>query len=249
MELITMKIADIIPYENNPRINEQAVEAVKESIRQCGYVAPIIVDENNVILAGHTRIKALQSMGEKQTEVIVRRGLTDEQKKKYRILDNKTAEIAEWDFDKLEIELEDLDFDGFDFGFDDLDFEDEEEKPAENIYTSKVDIPQYEPSGEDVQLADCVEQVKYEELMQHIKVSHVSDDEKMFLLLAAARHLCFNYKKIADYYAGKASKEMQELMEESALVIIDYNDAIKNGYAVLRKTVTDLMTEDGYGEE
>ena len=63
MELVTMKLSDIVPYENNPRINNQAVEAVKESIRQCGYVAPIIVDEYNVILAGHTRLKALLSMG------------------------------------------------------------------------------------------------------------------------------------------------------------------------------------------
>ena len=63
MELITMNLADIIPYENNPRLNDQAVEAVKQSIKQCGYVAPIIVDENNVVLAGHTRLKALVSLG------------------------------------------------------------------------------------------------------------------------------------------------------------------------------------------
>lgn len=249
MELVTMNITDIIPYENNPRLNDQAVEAVKESIKQCGYVAPIIVDENNVILAGHTRLKALKSLGREQAEVIVRKGLTEKQKKKYRLLDNKTNEFADWDLDKLEIELEDLDFEGFDFGFGLEDLAEVEEPPAENIYTSKVDIPQYEPSGEDVSLADCVDKEKYELLMKHIKDSSISDDEKFFLILGAARHLCFNYKKIADYYAGKASPEMQKLMEESAMVLIDYNDAIKNGYAVLRKTVTDLMTEDGYDEE
>ena len=117
MELVTMNISDIKPYPNNPRINDGAVEAVKESIKQCGYIAPIIVDENNVVLAGHTRLKALKSLGREQTEVIVRRGLTEEQKRKYRLLDNKTGEFAEWDFDKLEEELDGLDFDGFDFGF------------------------------------------------------------------------------------------------------------------------------------
>lgn len=118
MELKTMSLSDIHPYPNNPRKNKAAVEAVKESIRQCGYVAPIIVDENYVILAGHTRYRALKSLGGGQIQVIVREGLTEDQKRKYRILDNKTNEFAEWDLDKLELELDGLDFEGFDFGFD-----------------------------------------------------------------------------------------------------------------------------------
>lgn len=118
MELVKMKLADLVPYENNPRKNDQAVDAVVESIKQCGYVAPIIVDEENVILAGHTRYKALVKLGRKDVEVVVRAGLSDEQKRKYRILDNKTNEFAEWDFSKLEAELDGLDFGSFDFGFD-----------------------------------------------------------------------------------------------------------------------------------
>lgn len=117
MEIVNLKLSDIHPYHNNPRINDQAVDAVAESIRQCTYVAPIIVDENHVILAGHTRYKALKKLGHEEAEVIVKSGLTDEQKRKYRLLDNKTAELAEWDFDQLETELDGLDFDGFDFGF------------------------------------------------------------------------------------------------------------------------------------
>lgn len=118
MELVKMKLADLVPYENNPRKNDKAVDAVVESIKQCGYVAPIIVDEENVILAGHTRYKALVKLGRKDVEVVVRAGLSDEQKRKYRILDNKTNEFAEWDFNKLEEELAGLEFGGFDFGFD-----------------------------------------------------------------------------------------------------------------------------------
>lgn len=117
MELVKMKLADLIPYENNPRKNDQAVDAVVESIKQCGYVAPIIVDEENVILAGHTRYKALVKLGRKDVEVVVRAGLSDEQKRKYRILDNKTNELAEWDFEKLEKEMADLDFPDFSFDF------------------------------------------------------------------------------------------------------------------------------------
>lgn len=116
-QLVRMRLADITPYENNPRHNDNAVEAVKESIKQCEYIAPIIVDEDSVILAGHTRAKALAELGKTDADVMVVSGLTDEQKRKYRLLDNKTNELASWDIDKLEIELEDIDFDGFDFGF------------------------------------------------------------------------------------------------------------------------------------
>lgn len=116
-EYLKLNIKDITPYGNNPRHNDGAVAAVKESIKQCGYVAPIIVDEDNVILAGHTRHKALKSLKRTEVEVLRISGLTEEQKRKYRLLDNKTNELAEWDFDLLGAELEGLDFDGFDFGF------------------------------------------------------------------------------------------------------------------------------------
>lgn len=117
-KLSTMRMDDIRPYPNNPRKNDGAVDAVAESIRQCGYVAPIIVDENGVILAGHTRYKALQQLGYKATDVLIKSGMTEEQKKKYRLLDNKTGELAGWDFVMLEDELSGLNFDGFNFGFD-----------------------------------------------------------------------------------------------------------------------------------
>lgn len=116
MQLEERKLMDIFPYENNPRKNDEAVDAVAESIKQCGYIAPIILDENGVILAGHTRYKALQKLGYEKANVIVVKGLSEEQKRKYRILDNKTSELAGWDYDLLAEELKGLDFDDFDFG-------------------------------------------------------------------------------------------------------------------------------------
>ena len=92
-----------------------AVNAVAESIRQCSYITPIIVDEKHVIIAGHTRYKALMALGDSEAECLVCDGLTEEQKKKYRFLDNKTGEKAAWDLMKLEVELEGLDLEGFDF--------------------------------------------------------------------------------------------------------------------------------------
>ena len=130
MQLVTKKLSEIRLYERNPRKNAAAVDAVIESIQQCGYVAPIIVDEGGVILAGHTRYKALKKLRRKEAEVIVREGLTEEQKRKYRLLDNKTSELADWDLDLLAGELE-----GLDFGDLDMDWglgTDEEEHPEED---------------------------------------------------------------------------------------------------------------------
>lgn len=117
-ELVRMKLADLVPYENNPRHNEAAVDATIASMQQCGNIDPIEVDENNVILSGHTRRLALLKMGYEESDVIRVTGLNEHQKKKYRLLANKTNEFAGWDFNKLEEELDGLDFEGFDFGFD-----------------------------------------------------------------------------------------------------------------------------------
>lgn len=119
MELRKVPLKSILPYPNNPRKNDGAVDAVAESIKQCEYIAPIVVDEDMVILAGHTRYKALKKLGRTEAEVIIKEGLTQEQKRKYRLLDNKTSEFADWDFNVLGEELEGLDFEDFDFGFDD----------------------------------------------------------------------------------------------------------------------------------
>ena len=120
MELKKVSIEQIIPYESNPRHNDNAVDAVAESIRQCGYCAPIVVDEDMVVLAGHTRLKALKQLGWAGVSVCVVSGLTSDQKRKYRLLDNKTNELASWDFERLEKELEGLDFEGFDFEFEEI---------------------------------------------------------------------------------------------------------------------------------
>lgn len=115
MELVKLRVGELRPYQNNPRYNDDAVLAVEESIEQVGYITPIIVDENKEILCGHTRWKSLDNLAHDEIECIMVKGLTDEQKKKFRLLDNKTAEIADWDYEKLMNELEDLDFGDFDF--------------------------------------------------------------------------------------------------------------------------------------
>ena len=120
MQIIERNIRDIIPYENNPRKNEAAVEVVMKSIRDFGFKVPIVVDKDGIIVTGHTRLKAAQRLGLSTVPVIVAEDLSDEKIKAFRLADNKTAEYAEWDLEKLEQELrelQDLDIDMDEFGF------------------------------------------------------------------------------------------------------------------------------------
>ena len=119
MEIINKKISDLIPYEKNPRKNKEAVKYVANSIKEFGFKNPVLIDKNNVIIAGHTRYKASKKLKLKEVPCIYVDDLTDEQIKAFRLADNKVAEYAEWDFDFLGEELNNIiDLDMVDFGFD-----------------------------------------------------------------------------------------------------------------------------------
>lgn len=116
----------------------------------------------------------------------------------------------------------------------------------EGTYTKKISIPQYTPANKMPHISEMCNYDKYSKLLAEINSSTVTDDEKKFLKLAASRHIVFNYSKIADYYAH-TSPEMQSLMEKSALVILDIDDAIANGYVKLSKDIERIMAESGKG--
>lgn len=116
IKIVEKQTTDLIPYENNARINDDAVEFVANSIKEFGFKNPIIIDNNNVIIAGHTRLKAAEKLGIKKVPCIVADDLTEEQIKAFRIADNSTAQIAEWDMTKLQAELDAIDFDMSSFG-------------------------------------------------------------------------------------------------------------------------------------
>lgn len=125
MEVKLVKIAEIKPYDRNPRNNDGAVDAVAASIKEFGWQQPIVVDRYGVIIAGHTRYKAAQKLKCKEVPVVVAENLTDEQVKAYRLADNKTGELAGWDFSALEEELAGLaEIDMSQFGFADPEAED-----------------------------------------------------------------------------------------------------------------------------
>ena len=121
MEVKNIKTKALKPYSNNPRNNARAIEPVKESILKFGFKVPLVIDKNNVIVCGHTRFYASKEIGLETVPCIIADDLTDEQINAFRLVDNRTSEFAEWNFDKLAEELSELsDFDLNSFGFDDL---------------------------------------------------------------------------------------------------------------------------------
>ena len=148
--LITVSLEEVKPYENNPRKNDKAVGPVAESIFQTGYNNPIIVDEDMIILAGHTRLKSLKKLGEKTVQVLQVEGLTKEQKKKFRLLDNKAGEYSGWDYVALMEEMVGLDWEGLELDWGLNGYEDEqdmEDEPEEDEGT--------EPDGKMCKCPDC----------------------------------------------------------------------------------------------
>lgn len=178
MKIEMIKISELIPYENNPRLNKDAVERVARSISDFGFQNPIILDENFVIIAGHTRHKAAINLGLEEVPCIVAKNLSDEQVKSFRIADNKTSEFADWDIELLITELEELDLSGLGIdttGFDLVDLEkmklqmfeeDEPEKDDDDKDDDKekTGIIQY-----NIIFNTEVEQTIWQEFLLHIK--------------------------------------------------------------------------------
>lgn len=118
MNIINIPIAKIKPYKKNPRKNDHAVDAVAASIKEFGFLVPMVIDKNNEIVCGHTRYKAAKSLGMKEVPCVIAEELTEDQIKAFRLADNKVGEIAEWDMDLLPLELADIVMPMNDFGFD-----------------------------------------------------------------------------------------------------------------------------------
>lgn len=126
MQIESINIDDLKPYKNNPRNNDESVEYVARSIQKFGFKVPIVIDKNNVIVTGHTRLRAAKKLGIKKVPCIRADDLTDDEIKAFRIADNRVSEFSTWDYDKLEIELDDIDLDMGDFGLEFSTFLDED---------------------------------------------------------------------------------------------------------------------------
>ena len=117
MKIFDIEIKRLREYENNPRKNDKAVDKVAASIREFGFKVPIVIDGNNVIIYGHTRLRAARKLGLDVVPCIIADDLTDEQIRAFRLADNKTSEFADWDIERLDEELAALEMDMSLFGF------------------------------------------------------------------------------------------------------------------------------------
>jgi hypothetical protein len=245
-------IEKLIPYARNSRTHSsEQVDQIAASIKEWGWTVPILVDEAGGIIAGHGRTMAAKKLGIKTVPVIIASDWSEAKKRAYVIADNKLALNAGWNDEMLKTELKELQELNFNlnltgFNSDELEeiFKDDEEiSDFDNPYTTKIQVPTYEPVGEKPSLEELYDDKKAKELVSQIRESNLSDKEKDFLIAAASRHIVFNYAKIANFYAH-SSEESQELMENSALVIIDFNKAIENGFVKLTEELSDILGTD-----
>ena len=188
MDIKVQKTEDLIPYEKNPRHNEGAITAVAKSIEKFGFKVPIVVDASNVIVNGHTRLKAAKYLGLKEVPTIIADDLTPEQIKAFRLADNKVGEIATWDEELLNAELDeladlDLDFDMTEFGFDLPDIEGEEVEVIEDEFEEELPAEPISKLGDIYQLGrhrlmcgDSTNSLEVEKLMGNKKADLLITD-------------------------------------------------------------------------
>ncbi|HAP5359966.1 TPA: ParB N-terminal domain-containing protein [Enterococcus faecalis] len=186
MDIKVQKTEDLIPYEKNPRHNEDAITAVAKSIEKFGFKVPIVVDASNVIVNGHTRLKAAKYLGLKEVPTIIANDLTPEQIKAFRLADNKVGEIATWDEELLNAELDelaDLDFDMTEFGFDLPDIEGEEVEVIEDEFEEELPAEPISKLGDIYQLGrhrlmcgDSTNSLEVEKLMGNKKADLLITD-------------------------------------------------------------------------
>lgn len=241
-------------HKNARRRTDRSAMLIAESLKRYGAARSIVIDEDNRILAGNGTIEGAKQAGITNVRIIdaegdeviaVRRsGLTEDEKVGLALADNRTSDLSEWDgamlyqlsqehdtetwFDKNELnELIGLD----------------QESDEDSPYTNKTIAPLYDPTGTQHKPEHLCDVTRTNRLLADIELADIPDDIKGFLKLAAHRHTAFNYSKIADYYAT-ATKEVQKLFEQSALVIIDFDQAIENGFVRLDKHVEKAFKQD-----
>lgn len=228
----------MIPYARNPRKNDHVVDDIAAAIREFGFRVPILAKADGTIVDGHLRWKAAKKLGLSVVPVLLADDLTETQIKAFRLSVNKMADKPEWDYDLLKLELEDLQVDEFDLALTGF-TEDElvelltgspDSEGLDDNYSRKIVAPIYEPKGDKPPVDSLFDDEKTRQLISAIdSAEDLPGDVAEFLRHAARRHTVFHFARIAEFYAH-APPHLQELMEDSALVIIDFQKAIENGF-------------------
>jgi hypothetical protein len=239
---------------NHPRnVRQGDIGAISESLKDNGQYRPIVVQSSTGhVLAGNHTLKAAKALGWKEIAATFV-DCDDERALRILLADNRTNDLATYDDNALADLLKELasteqGLSGTLYDGDDLDrllqdLAHEGIDLSESMFTQKVNIPQYDIVGEEPNINDLVDTTRAEKLTQEIQQADIPQDVKNFLTAATWRHARFNYRKIAEFYPHQ-TKEIQQLMEQSVLVIIDADDAIANGYAQFHNTISELIEED-----
>lgn len=240
---------------NYRKHSERNKQLINKSLKDLGAGRSILIDNQNEIIAGNgvfeqarelnIPIKVIETDGS-ELIAIKRNDLSteDDKRKRLSIMDNSASDSSEFDFELLSEDFNQSELLEMGINIEDLETlgDSELESLEDDTYTKVINPPQYEIKGESPSLNECCDIGKAKELIKEISESSLTQEQKDFLTFAAYRHLSFNYINIAEYYAH-APKEMQELMEKSALVIIDYENALKNGYVKLNKQLLELFND------
>jgi hypothetical protein len=253
-----LKLHKIKSNPNNPRIikNDKFKKLVNSIINSPGFMElrPVILDVDSMVIGGNMRLKAHHHLNRKEiwTDMFTIEmsdkmnvlALEEGRKTKtyleycqaFTIKDNVSS--GEWEWDILGNEWDSVLLN--EYG---LDVWENQDDIKEEIYSKNINIPTYEPKNEKPKAHELFNTDKVEELIDKIKPLRLNNMEQAFLIYGAYRHTVFDYSKIADYYAH-SSKEVQELMEDSALVIIDFKKAIENGYVQMTEYLMEIQKDD-----
>lgn len=239
---VFVSINDLVPYKRNPKKHEvQDINLIVKSIERNGWGDPLLVcPETNEILSGNGRYLAAKKLGLEEIPVVYApEGLSEKQKADMVIANNKLVEVSGYN-DNLEILMGMFELNPEDFV---VNMESDKEKKEEEEFKFDNNIPQYQIKWEDVNIDECFGSEITDKLIQEINDSGLGDKEKRLLIIGAYRRAVLNYRKIAEYYASKATEEMQNLMEKMGLVIIDYDNAIANGFSTLTEELSDMIDD------
>jgi hypothetical protein len=254
MKLETLPIKKLTPDRKNARKHDdENLRILAQSLEKFGQRKPIVITEANEVVAGNGTLEAAKKLGWLEIEVVrVPNDWSSEMVRAFAIADNRTAELSEWNTEELNAQLLELEGSGWqleDFGFVAVESaEAQKNNQEENAYNQSVKIPQYEIVGEKPGLLELVDNSKTLSLQKQVEKTNLPEDVKEFLKLAAYRHTVFDYRKIAEFYAYMPA-EIQKLFEDSALVIIDLQDAIANGFTNFTNTIAELRREDSNEDE
>lgn len=235
-KIIHRAVSDLVPLQGNPRtISDVDFARLVESVKKFGILEgrPLILSDRTgelVVIGGNQRLKAAKHLGIETVPTFLVSGLTEEDERELIIRDNVSN--GDWNEAMLREDWNVADL--ADWGLDLSTWEPkaEPEEEREKQYTTKVEVPVYQPRGERPALSELVDSSKYEELRKAVMEGKLPDDVAAFMLVAASRFHKFDYQKIAEWYAH-ADKPTQEIAEKLALVIVDFDKAVEHGFVKL----------------